>query len=79
MGTLAPYGLNENDGQVLLSKTKSEDSCTGFSVTLKKGAKCTRNIGVIQKRNVLYPHIYIYLAGFMKTAPAGSWRPHTLN
>ena len=23
MGTLAPYGLNENDGQVLLFKTKS--------------------------------------------------------
>ena len=23
LGTLAPYGLNENDGQVLLFKTKS--------------------------------------------------------
>ena len=34
------------------------DACNGFSVTLKKSAQCNRNIGVIQKGNVLSSFLF---------------------
>ena len=38
-----------------------------------------RKVLIVDSQVKKYRYIYNILAGFMKTAPAGCWRPHTLN